>query len=466
MYPRMFSKPFYRSALLGLIALLLGAVGWQRYRDISRYKETQADREKPTATAVLHRHAIADVAFLKQLMPKSYGGYFDVSQQTWQKIFSGIDQDVMRLPDRQLPTAELAGILAKHFAAFEDGHLVIESHGQTRQTFATKPHLTPYLDAATSNDQCQKALLAKGFEPRPYFNRTTRRITLRPISLKATSPVLSSCMRPLPNGGADKTVAISPPKDNWQYIRLGSSYSKDYYKVLADAPSKISKNTHLIFDLRGHTGGDNRLDFRLVRSLGLPFTNPYSDGITHTTSAALQLQWNATKWGLEPINPKLAAERLIWLEQSLWQQFFGIGKKKDVVDYSHHDTAVTTKAMVKPFANHVVVFTDTDCMSACESLIKVLLGYRKTILVGTNTSGGVKIGDIAVVSLPNSKLRINLGRTYNPRFADSPRYREKTGFLPDIWLNTVGIKPPEAIAIARHLTDQRDKGALNEALAK
>lgn len=443
-----------RAAALKAAALIaaaaIAAVAAVRYRDISRYKQTKADREVATAELVSRKQALSDVAFLKELMPKTYGGRFETAPEAWRQAFKTLEKSVIASSDDAIATARFAAMIAGAFRIFEDGHLVIDKVGTRHASFVAKPRLVPIMVTERAGRDCleKSPWQNQGFQKRPYFERQTRTVTTKLIALMPRPLPPSACVRPIPTGGADRRVAIEAPAGDWQYLRLGSSYSKAYYEVFSDAAHKVSATRNLVFDLRGNTGGDNTLDFRLVRALGLPFSNPYENGITHTTSAAIQLQWNAVKWSLARINPELAAQRLAWLEGSLWQHFWGLADDQGVLAIDEDNLGAKQAAA---FENHIVIIADGDCMSACESLIKVLKAYEKTILIGTNTTGGVKIGDLATATLPQSKLRISLGRTFNPAFADSAAYRERSGFIPDIWMTTIGISPKEAIEIARHV---------------
>lgn len=453
---RFFAGAARRPLLLGLVAAALGVLGGQRYHSISRYRQTAEDRAQPTALAVSQDQALADIRYLKELMAKAYGGYFATTPRQWQHLFQRLAAQVRNQPAGAIASKKFAALLAEEFALFEDGHLDIDGHldvdGVTEGfSIPAKKRLRPYL--ARGSGSCPPPPLSSGFTLRLFYDRKAGTIEPRAIALKPAPQEPSSCIRPIASGGADRQVAIDEAKDGWQYLRLGSSYSQAYFRVFSAAAKQVSRSAHLIFDLRGNRGGDNSLDFQLVRELGLPFKNPYSGGISHTSSAALQLQWNAIKWGLEPINPELAATRLAWLEGSLWRHFFAVAADSQTMNYSKRDTL--GGKMADRVTGHIVIIADGDCMSACESLIKVLRAYPKTIQIGTNTSGGVKIGDIATATLPHSRLRISLGRSYNPQFADSADYRERTGFMPDIWLDTTGLNKAEAIAIAKTVVESQ-----------
>lgn len=426
------------AAVLGLSLMVA-----KRYRSLHTYKLTEREYRSPSPESLTKTQALEDGEYLQALMGKAYGGRFMVSENEWQKIFAGLMTELKALPEGTIHTRTLADTLAKALAPFEDGHLQIGYRtGENYEGFPAKARLIPYL--WQSETDCPLPEGGEVVEGR-YFDRRSSTMDKSAIALVPEGKRFD-CARAISQYSPKKEVKISPPSQGWQYIRIGSSYSTQYYSELKDAAQKVDGQNNLIFDLRGNTGGDNTLDYNLVHALGLPIANPYDKGITHTSPAALQLQWNATRWLYATVNPEGAKKRLAMLEDQMWEYFWNIRGDRMVL------SVPPSPPIGKTFNKNIVVIADGYCMSACESLIKVLRAYPQTTLIGTNTSGGVKIGDVASAILPHSNLRVELGRTYNPTFADSPEYSERTGFIPDIWLSTSDITPQEAIALAQKLT--------------
>lgn len=428
------------AAVLGLSLMVA-----KRYRSLHAYKLSEQAYHAPSPKSLTKAQALEDGEYLQALMEKAYGGRFMVTDSEWQKIFAGMTTNLEALPDGKIPTRTLAETMVKALAPFEDGHLQIGYRtGENYQRFVAKARLIPYLIQSKDEANCPLPDGTEVVEGR-YFDRSSGTMDKSAIALVPKGKRFD-CARAIHQYSPKKEVKISPPSQGWQYIRIGSSYSKQYYSELKDAAQKVDGQNNLIFDLRGNTGGDNTLDYNLVHALGLPFTNPYDKGITHTSPSALQLQWNATRWLYATVNPEGAKKRLAMLEDQMWEYFWNIRGDRLVLSVPPKPPAGKT------FNKNIVVIADGNCMSACESLIKVLRAYSQTTLIGTNTSGGVKIGDVASAILPHSILRVELGRTYNPVFADSSEYSERTGFLPDVWLSTSDITPQEAIVLAQKLT--------------
>lgn len=434
-----------------LAAFTIGVAFWlaARYQLITEYKLSEAAHHRHTEPQVTVAEARADVAFMAELLPKVYGGSFELDDSEWQQTFDQLDQRIATWPKPVITAEEFAQAIAKAFEVFVDGHLLAAIKSDTYKAFPAKPRLLPYRVTEGCAESVRRDYQKQGFEERDYFDRAAksegslqRKTAL--IGLKPRYDTLPDCLEPIAKGRQLSEVKIHPPGKDWQYIRIGSSYSKAYYTEFKDAADKVGRGRNLVFDLRGHGGGDNSLDFKLIGDLGLPFRNPYDGRIVHTTPAAIQLQWNSVKWNLSQFNPQLAEDRMAWHDRKLWRHFFGLEKNRQ----RFKSGSYPNKPIDQRFARQIVVIMDGYCMSACESLVKVLRDYPKTTVIGTNTSGGVKIGDVATAILPHSQLRLEVGRALNTAFSDSMGYREKTGFIPDIWMATADLSQEEAIAIA------------------
>ena len=87
----------------------------------------------------------------------------------------------------------------------------------------------------------------------------------------------------------------------------------------------------------------------------------------------------------------------------------------------------------EPFTGRLLVVTGPQCASACETTVLLARQVPGTWIVGQNTHGTMKVGELAWYRLPESRIWVALGR----RAHTDPlgRFAEGRGFLPDVWID-------------------------------
>lgn len=105
-----------------------------------------------------------------------------------------------------------------------------------------------------------------------------------------------------------------------------------------------------------------------------------------------------------------------------------------------------------PFRGRLVVVIDRGCGSACESAVMLARQLPGTLVVGENTEGTMKVGELRWYRLPESRVWMSLGMRAHRDSGGG--FEEGTGYLPDLWL--VDDDPDARIrALAACLADAR-----------
>lgn len=81
---------------------------------------------------------------------------------------------------------------------------------------------------------------------------------------------------------------------------------------------------------------------------------------------------------------------------------------------------------------HVVVVMNSRTVSAAESVIPMARSVPNVVLVGENTAGCNRFGNIIVYCLPNSKIKFQLASSVSLL----PGFEEGVGFMPDYWIDS------------------------------
>jgi C-terminal processing protease CtpA/Prc len=82
--------------------------------------------------------------------------------------------------------------------------------------------------------------------------------------------------------------------------------------------------------------------------------------------------------------------------------------------------------------SRAVFLVDAGCASACEMMIAMVRQIPGALVVGTNTHGGMSVGELAIFRLRHSGIAITFGtRAFGDPLGD---FDESRGFLPDLWI--------------------------------
>ncbi len=87
----------------------------------------------------------------------------------------------------------------------------------------------------------------------------------------------------------------------------------------------------------------------------------------------------------------------------------------------------------EPYRGRLMLVVDCGCGSACETSVLLARQLPGTVVVGENTEGTMKVGELRWYRLPESRVWISLGMRAHTD--PTGRFRESRGFLPDLWLD-------------------------------
>ncbi len=118
-----------------------------------------------------------------------------------------------------------------------------------------------------------------------------------------------------------------------------------------------------------------------------------------------------------------------------------------------HDAApVEILPNSSPFDGKLLILVDSNTGSSAETFVLMAKQYSQAIVVGENTRGMARFGEIKLYSLPNSTIRIQAGSKI---FHDpTGLFTEGRGFVPDYWLE--GSEPISEIVERLELTASGD----------
>lgn len=189
----------------------------------------------------------------------------------------------------------------------------------------------------------------------------------------------------------------------------------------------------IVLDLRRAGGGSDRYLLRWFRRLT---SQPFRYWRTDTLASEATLQGALTFWGCVRASGGADDGGSAWLDAR-------VERARRELDEAMRERGVfrdrTREALEldgfapTPYRGRLLVVTDRGCSSACETAVLLARQLPGALIVGENTDGTMKVGELRWYRLPESRVWLSLG----VRVHEDPegRFQEARGFLPDLWLD-------------------------------
>jgi C-terminal processing protease CtpA/Prc len=190
------------------------------------------------------------------------------------------------------------------------------------------------------------------------------------------------------------------------------------------------KHEGIIIDLRGNDGGDDSRGYELARAL--------IDG--EVVDGPLRMHERQTPETLTLWMNTVSAQRREdgTLPPHVLARLNEAKAARDAALHAGNEWKVTesTKRVVQlgphAFGGPIAILVDAGCKSSCESSLVVLRGHPKARVFGERTGGFIHFGNLGRVTLPHSRVRVNIPTKYD-EFPGGKLY-DKIGFEPDVVL--------------------------------
>lgn len=189
----------------------------------------------------------------------------------------------------------------------------------------------------------------------------------------------------------------------------------------------------IIIDLRGNGGGDDTMGLSMADYFfGQNAPTSIQEIIKSQTPATFAIAANSPKTralrlkmkGVQ-VPPYLELRFKKDMEKFASAQRGEIPEEESVPGRSGTDFDAR-KAYTKP----IVVLTDLECASSCESTLETLLLHPHVVSIGENTGGFMHFGNVGLVVLPKSQIIIQMATDFW-KYKDG-RFLESVGYTPKI----------------------------------
>lgn len=411
---------------------------------------------RASAPALLAPDAMArDVETLERLFRRGYAGFeLAGDEERWRRAFAELRAS---LPDTSMTPRAFRDRLLEHVAFVDDNHVGLWFFDPRRRWRATSGHRQAYVAAVrfTRNAEGRFADASgrivsscDGVEPaeilRPVVASSSQ-IEHAPIVLSRARRDAIECTYasgeiesyPLARltifdrrGPAFERIDAPFP---WLRLRTLFPDRRTALTRFVESAEGLRDAPVIVLDLRHAGGGSDRflLDWlrRLTRD---PIRYWETDALVSETT----LQGALTFWRCVRAFGGADAGGQAWLDARVGRaerELREAMSARGLFRQRTREALVLDGLAPRPYRGRLIVIVDRGCGSACETAVLLARQIPGALIVGENTEGAMKVGELRWYRLPESGVWISLGM----RVHRDPegRFEEGRGFLPDLWLD-------------------------------
>lgn len=437
-----------RAALLALLIAGCGGASSPSPADVEAYSEHRVPESecRQPGPATLSREVMArDLAVLARLFDRGYAGRDLAGTAAEWDAAHGRARDA--LPE-ELTLEGFRDHIADQYRWLDDNHVGFWIFDPDRQWRSTGGHERPFAGPMLRREgegfvdpegvtltRCDSLQLA------PF--RSSESIVERPLRLSREPVEPLRCQTAEGEERSYPLTELTPFSDpggpvferNGGRVVLRSlmTTNADPIERFVAAAEPLRHEPVVLLDMRFTGGGADRY---LVRF----FAHFTSQQLRYWTTGALvsetTLQGARNFWGCIRAGGRTSGEAGdSWLDRRIARADRDLEQglaRGPFYDYRRQRKHVPPK-VDEPFEGRLIVATGPRCASACETVVLLAKQLPGTWIVGQNTSGTMKVGELRWYRLPESKVWVALGR--RAHIDPMGEFAEARGFVPDLWID-------------------------------
>lgn len=412
-----------------------------------------------------------DVQVLSRLLARGYAGYADVQDEDgWRTLFDGLSRE----SPESSTVPEFRDRLARALAVVDDNHVGLWTFEPRRTYRGTSGHAQAYASPASEGEGdsfvdaegralvCRAPSAVRDAQLEQSVNGGVLRrqwiaLSRTPLSeFVCTADDGTEVM--LPAQRVDLAHGRGPAFERMQtgypWVRLRSLMTThaDALEQFVASAERDREAPVVVVDLRHSGGGSDRY----LRNYFAQYAHePLDYWQTGTLKSETMLQGARNFWGcVRAASRSRDAGGRAWLDarirradRELDEAMVARGPFHEII---RREMPVEPRAST-PFAGRMIVVVGRGCQSACETSVVLARQIPGVVIVGENTGGVMKVGELRWYRMPHSQIWISLGH----RSHGDPEglFREAQGFQPDLWL-TDGETDASIRALAECLSDE------------
>ncbi len=338
---------------------------------------------------VSKKEIASDVNYFIHFLQNGYGGRKFIPQKDMNKALSELTELSNSATD--LNVAELCRKIDEALLAINDAHLMARHNG--KKCSSQREHVKEKINIGKNIYQSENP---------PWF-KTDFLIRKKRVSIISISTL---------------------PK-----------YEDEVWNGFLESVVDAKKSNGIIIDLRGNGGGDD--------SMGLALAD-YLYGQDHPSNIDFQIKSKTPETQAMLYNNYQIRILKLKAKGNLIPDYLLKKRDEAKVNYDHavvnkieEEKVMSTSGpsfnAKKGYNKPILILTDRDCASSCESIVEAFEGHPHAITIGTNTGGFCHFGNMGFVVLPSSKINIQMATDYWV-YKDG-RFVENIGYPPKIKLS-------------------------------
>ena len=159
---------------------------------------------------------------------------------------------------------------------------------------------------------------------------------------------------------------------------------------------------------------------------------PYFE--TRDLRSEVTLQGNVNFWACTEQLAAADAAGSAWLTRRVARARAALDEVREPFRTLRAKADVTTGRAPEPFGGWLLLLVDRGYTSACETSVLLARQFPRVLVLGENTEGTMKVGEIRWYRLPASGVWMSAGTLvhHDPRENGFP---EGVGYRPDLWVD-------------------------------
>lgn len=407
----------------------------------------------PAPSAVAPDALARDVDVLERVMRRGYAGFELAGDDArWARAFAELRAS---LPTAPLAPLAFRDLVLEHVGFVDDGHVGLWLYDPRRRWRATTSHQQAYVASARFtrgeegyvDERDRTVSRCDGREPGEVLVPASE-----PLPMVQHVPVVLS-REPRESiectfaGGVTETYPLTPLRVSssrgpaferleapfpWLRLRtLFPDHASELDRFVASA-EEVRDAPVIVLDLRRGGGGSDRYLVEWFRRLTSGAIRYWE---TDALASEVTLQGARTFWGCVRAAGGGDEGGRAWLDARVSRadrELREAMSTRGLFRERERERIEVQGLAPAPFAGRLVLVVDRGCNSACETSVLLARQLRGSIVVGENTEGTMKVGELRWYRLPESRVWISLGmRAHHDPFG---RFREGYGYAPDYWL--------------------------------
>ncbi len=429
------------------------------YADLLRPAEACRAPAPPTVTPEEMR---ADHDVLERALRRGYGGYeLAADEATWDALLRA---GRAGLPDAPVSPLAFRDRLLEELAFLDDNHVGLWLYVDGRRRWrSTSGHHQAYVgdlrlrrDGDAYVDADGRRLLSCDGRPaaeviRPIVDADAlpearfapmllSRERIEEVTCALRSPDGATVEAPVPLRRLDVRGPRGPSFERldapfpWLRLRTLFTDRADALERFVRSGVEVRDAPVVVVDLRRAGGGSDRYLLRWFRNLT---DQTFAYWQTDALESEVTLQGALTFWGcVRSLSRTTDPGGRRWLDDRVARARRELDRAMDARGrFRERDPEALRLPGVAPgpFEGRLVLLVDRGCGSACETSVLLARQVPGAIVIGENTEGVMKVGELRWYQLPHSRIWVSLG--HRSHRDPTATFRESFGFEPDLWLD-------------------------------